>query len=62
MDRKSIHSIEGTCGPRNAEPVEVWSQNKEATGKDILWLSQMMAIRTLKVSGCHYSAQMTIRV
>lgn len=35
---------------------------QEATGKDILWLSQMIAIRTLKVSGCHYSAQMTIRV
>lgn len=35
---------------------------QEAAGKDSSWLSQTIAIRTLKVSGCHYSAQMTIRV
>ena len=33
---------------------------QEAAGKDSSWLSHMIAIRTLKVNGCHYSAQMSI--
>lgn len=37
------------------EPAEAWSQDKEAIGKDISWLGQMIRIRILKLTGCHYS-------